>query len=332
MQARGKRVLVVITATALGGAIGVAVALSRGGSSGSPSASGGSAAAAADPSRYESVTKGFYLSRLRNGRIEVDAMTPLLLSPVKSDEPSPRCPPRLVITTEEGYAPTILPWVEAIGQMPFELNDRPTTLSDVLGTLDGTWRTLRSIAMGPVGVPPLRVFVKHYPATDLPGRCISVVITFYTCADPAVESRYSQPSDLVPGRVRGVLFEIMRTVRLDGPSPRLLAATVESHAQLEILPMTEVSEQRLELRQIVDAPEIGRIASNRTAKAHFGHLGGGRRCGLAWFDLSLGDGDPQPWSCAYATERRGVDAPNTSWEKGLPEPVAEALLALVSRS
>ncbi len=322
----------VLLAAVAGGVAGALVAMGRNGGqepheASSPDGDRGAAAAA------DALVggRGHFLESIRRGGIAVAGMTSLIVSPREEDRIAPGRPDAIELLTGAGDYSVIRPWLEALAPLPAagEADDR--LVQEVAADLDTQWRTLLSIARGPLGIPPLRVTVRHYPRAELAGRCFALAISFYTCADPALAEESYSREGFRPRRVRGVLFEIHRTYQIEAGTARLIAANVEAQIQLEILPGEGASRERRCLADHLGEHSVKEIGVDPGAMLHFAHLAGGIRRGFAWFDRSLGRGEASPWSAAYRISGtvQGIEVAVT--EK-LPPAVVSALLALVERA
>lgn len=271
-----------------------------------------------------SVARGFYLGSLRTGGIDVAALTPFVVTPLESDAVTADCPPGLVLRRDPDYRATILPHVDAVGSIALGASSEGSLLAQVAEGLDRTWRTISSIARGPVGVPALRVLVKHYPREDLPGRCVAIETTWYTTRDALLEG--GEPP--APGPIRGAHFTLARLYQLQRGGPRMVAARMEAWTGIEAVDAcgrAEASDNQWAERA---ESMVRAVASDPYARAHFGYLGGGRRVGAVWLDRSLGLANEAPWSACFDVDARGGTA---RVEEGLPAPVVQSLVTLVSR-
>jgi len=135
------------------------------------------------------------------------------------------------------------------------------------------------------GRGPLRALVKRYEREDLPGRCVTVIATFYTVPDPYIGGRYHGQKD-------GLLFEIRKTHQFADGAARLVEASVEAHDPVEPGPM------RAPLADFVD----GAPPADQREIEHFDTLGGGRRRAFYWVDRSWGRGPPDEAAWRIVTE------------------------------
>jgi hypothetical protein len=334
MQGAAGRILFVAGAAIVGGVAGGRLAVSRHAAEAPPALAAvahppeaglGSPPPSRTADLAPSVARGFYLSTLRTGGVDVSALTALIVTPLETDAVTPECPPGLVLRRAPDYRATILPHVEAVGAIALGASGEGSLLAQAAECLDETWRTIRSIARGPVGVPALRALVRHYPRTDLPGRCVAIETTWYTTRDPLLEGGSLPP----PGPIRGVHFTIGRLYQLERGEPRIVAARIEAWTDLEALD----ARARLDAPDVAWAerldPMIRAILQDPYARAHFAYLGGGRRVGAVWLDRSLGLAHETPWSACFDSEARSA---TTRVEEGLPPPAVQSLVTLASRS
>ena len=130
------------------------------------------------------------------------------------------------------------------------------------------WQEVVALARRPADETHFHVFVMHYPRPELPGRCVTLHVTFSNVRDPAFHAkRPAAPR-------RGLLFSIRKTYRLDGDAPRLIEAAIEAHDARPgraLVPAGHLLHDTL-----------GDVARDDEAMAHYADLGGGRRTGYAW--------------------------------------------------
>ncbi|MEE8105615.1 MAG: hypothetical protein V3T86_08795 [Planctomycetota bacterium] len=71
----------------------------------------------------------------------------------------------------------------------------------------------------------MRILTKHYPRPDLPGRCVTLHVTFFSTPDPYFDDGGLTPELLkrrAGKRIEGGFVEMRKTLRLDGERPRLI--------------------------------------------------------------------------------------------------------------
>jgi len=279
------------------------------------------------PPEAEVGGRGADLATLRDPGAGLAAQ--VVVSPREHEEIAADAPEAFEVRCGGGDYAAIRPWLEGLAPLPGVAEGANRLLVEVAFDLDEQWRALRSIARGPVGIPPVRVFLRRHPRPDLAGRCVSIAVTFTTCADPALDG--GDGDGALPRRVRGILLEAHRTYQLEGGPPRLVAATLEAQTQIELFPDADPVGRRRSLADHLPGDPLGALGRDARAQAPFRRLAGGVRRGLAWFDRSLGLGAPDPWSAAYRILGAG-EAAEAAVHERLPDDVVAALLALVARA
>jgi hypothetical protein len=235
----------------------------------------------------------------------------------------------LVIRSGAGsYAGEIRPYLEALGRVPLRapVEGRPLAREATSAILQLLTR-MTSIAAGPVGTPPLRAMVKHYPRPEFDGRCVTIQVVFYTVPDPHFDRTVYAAMIREGGlgqEVRGALLEFRKSYRLDGGTPRLFEAEAEAHAEVQL------ARRRETYAGMQPDAEIRQIGIDPAASAHFAEVGGGLRIGLLWMDRSMGVGPARPHACAYRISPSPSEGGAALESAPLPESLVEALLALVS--
>jgi len=316
-----KPILIILAAAVIGGGAGAYFALGTlpgngSGEKGRPAQAGGESS--------------YYFSHLWRGGLDVKEMTPLMVSARPNEQALPDCPERLAIVGKEGgYAESVLPFLEAVE--PPAMRGGAGLAKTVLGEMRSRWETLRSIAHRPLGDPPLRILVKHYPRPDLAGRCVSIQVTFYDVPDMYFDraALLADPeSPPVQGkRIRGAILDLYRTYQLSGNQPRLIQALAEVSAPVLLLP------QRLPITQILRRPDdVSPGSIDGVFASHFLAYGGGVRQGLLWIDRSNGIGKPAAFSTAYRVVRRRMRQSPSIETGAIPASLVAALKDWVSRA
>jgi len=148
---------------------------------------------------------------------------------------------------------------------PFRLD---TSSDDVYSIESGLmltekWNTLFTLAHGPVAAEPVRGVIRRYPRPELQGSCFTVAAEFRNAPERVVGEGHA---------VRGLIFVVRKTYRVESGAPLLIGASMDVHRHVQTLA------SRIPLAQIL-GPEAGPIAADRS----FGPGAGGRR-GIAWFE------------------------------------------------
>jgi hypothetical protein len=318
-------VLVVVAAASLGGFLGGLVAHSReparrAATKLSPPVSDDTV----QPRRRLRDLDSHYLRTYRLGVVGIGGMTPLLLTPLKEVVP-PSCPANFVVRQGAGtYQGDVLSYVEKLGMLAPRADKSGPLAKTVVQMLEWRWCALQDLAWGPVGSPPLRILVKHYPRADLPGRCYAVEVHLYTVPDPLFDRAQLDPKE-TRVRLRGNLITGRKTYQTDGGRPRIIEAALEVQTEVE------ARGARPDFWALLPDMDLRKKTQDPQASAHFEGYGGGLRHGLAWFDLSYGRGDVRPSGWAYRIHvLPGQDEPRLDKEP-LDEPLAARLRDLVRR-
>jgi hypothetical protein len=274
----------------------------------------------------------FYLTHLSRSGLDVEAMTPILISPLQQEDVPTSCPDRLSVIVGEGsYASAIEPYLAAIGQVEFDKTGRDQLVKDVVLELENRWRVLRSLASGPVSQSPLRILVLHYPREALPGRCVSLMVTIYNLPDTFLDQSWFRehhpaPNELAP--VRGLLFRLRKTYQLDGAQPRLIEAWAEVQTQCQLgFPPLEP-----QVADPIAAESLGDAWTDPEFFGHFYPFAGGQRYGLAWIDQSAGIGPARSMGRAFLSFNDEVGKKPRIQKARLPPELRDALIALVERA
>ncbi|MGQ0613529.1 MAG: hypothetical protein ACT4PV_07330 [Planctomycetaceae bacterium] len=324
--------IALLIAAVAGGVAGALVAMGRsGGEEKQEEPTPGGAREPAGATEAEIPGRGRFFETIRKGGIAAPGLAFTIVSPREDDQLAPEGPPSLELRSGAGDYSVIRPWIEALAPLPVAGEADDQLIQEVAADLDTEWRTLLSIARGPLGLPPLRVLVRHYPRAELAGSCFCVSITYHTCADPLLVEPPESREVTRPRRVRGILFDVHRTYQIDAGTARLIAAGVEAQIQLEILPGEGSARERRSPADHLGEGSVKEIGVDPIAMTPFRHLAGGVRRGFVWFDRSLGLGTASPWSAAYRISgtTQGMDV---AMKENLPPAVLTALLALVERA
>lgn len=239
----------------------------------------------------------YYLSNFRPGGLEVSETASILLSPRSVENIPAACPPGLtVLYGKDSYATHIAPWLRAMS-LDFPREEAEPLAADAAEALTRAAGEMAAIAGGPVGTPPLRILVRHYPRPGLRGRCFTVAITMANVVDPWFDqdifARQTARAEERPP-VRGTLIEIRKTYQDGGGEVRLIEARVQVQQRLRLMPLP------LDLPELIGDERVHAVATDSQSSAHYTVMGGGERLGLVWYDLSAGMGPPDPWSAAYS--------------------------------
>jgi hypothetical protein len=264
---------------------------------------------------------GYFLTNLHQGGVEIDAMTPMLLSPLRHEHVPQSCPPNFVVLTtkdEDSHEQHVRPLFDAIGDIRLGSPETTGLGADAAVALAKHWRDLETALDRAVTKPPVRVLYKLYPQPDLPGRCVSLHMTVYTVPDQHLDQswfreemrrHYMQRGDRDKMDVRGVLVEIRRTHQLEGGPPRLVEACVEVHDQVS------AGARRQTLGTLL-GQDSHELLQDPEQVAHFMIYGGGVRRGLVWIDRSVGQGELDPWARAYRVSQESIrEKPHIETEK-----------------
>ncbi|MCZ6573345.1 MAG: hypothetical protein O7C98_09285 [Planctomycetota bacterium] len=268
----------------------------------------------------------YYLSRLRGRVLAVSDMTPVLVSGRTSETIPPTCPERLVVVTSvKQYADAVLPFMDAVGTPDFGALPADGLAGKVVARIQKFWGVLRERAQAPPRDAPVRIIVRHYPRPELPGRCYTVHVIFYDVLDPVFDAReYQLVRRVESGKpLEGGLIEWRKTYQTQGAAPRLIEAAVE--AQPCVLP-------GMERPSGIDifGKKLGGRLKDPSVK-HFWDLGGGDRYGLAWYDLSNGVGDPEPWARVYHVEWHDPEGNMLVTDEEAPAGPIERLKEIIKR-
>ena len=268
----------------------------------------------------------YFLRKIRGPGIEIDTMSPRLISPlVKEFHKPPR--PGCVVLPGKGDYTNIRPYLDAMGKMEFPAPEDGGLAREVTDALAKSWKDLLATTSKPVGTPLLRILTKHYPRIDLPGRCFTIQVTFFTVRDPYFDDRMTpELLERIKGKViDGLMFEVRKTYQTKNARRHLIEAEVE------------VSEEvvgyfgRKGFAQLSGLKSVAGFAHDTFFGAHFQPYGGGQRRGLVWFDRSFGLGKADVWTAAFRAIRSSEAAQEVKTAE-LPPKVAAALLSLVERA
>jgi len=268
---------------------------------------------------------GYYLTALRTTGLDIDAMTPTLLSPLSRENVPADCPERMaVVTGDDSHAKTIKPFFDAVGAPGLSGTEATGLKGQAARQLERVWRVLNSLANGPVSTPPLRILYKHYPRPDLPGKCIALHATVYTVIDTYFDQERFKHDPAKPDQeLRGVIFELRKTYQLEGEKPRLVEALIESHESIHM-------GRRFILRELIGDKAPKPLADHESS-AHFIAYSGGLRFGLVWVDRSAGIGQPAPWARAYSIKGGSMAKRPDARMEQLPAVFVRRLIELVGR-
>ena len=250
-----------------------------------------------------------------DGIVETQESRCIVLTPKRSETPTPPNPDLRVVAGDGTYA-SAREWFDALGRL--RLGKGPGKLS-VPVRLETHWNNLLSLSRGPVSTPPLRVLIKHYPRPELPGRCYVVHATAYTAEDPYLDR--PQAFD----QVRGVIFDLRKTYQLEGGEARLIEAQIEVQVELRY------GEGKADFGHLLNREELGPIARDSGWSGHFEKFAGGTRFGMIWLDVSCGMGDAAGWSRGYRISTKRGERHSVETEPLTPEQV-KTLLEFVGRS
>ena len=266
----------------------------------------------------------YYLSHLRDRVLAVSDMTPVLVSGRTSETIPPTCPERLVVVTSvKQYADAVLPFMDAVGPPDFGPVPAEGLAPGVVARIEKFWRELRKRAQAPPRDAPVRIIVRHYPRPELPGRCYTVHVFFYDMLDPAFDAREYELVRWGKKPLEGGLIEWRKTYQTQGAAPRLIEAAVE--AQPRVMPgMGRPSGID------IFGKKLGGRLKDPSVK-HFWDLGGGDRYGLAWYDLSNGVGDPEPWARVYHIEWHDLERNMLVTDEEAPAGPIERLKEIIKR-
>ena len=222
----------------------------------------------------------------------------------------------------------MLPYLEAMGPLDLDLVGEGLAAT-VARELARHWRELQAMARGPLGRPRLRVMANHYPRPELPGRCVALVVNFYTVPDAFVvedEPLLGEFAEAIRRNERpeGLIVQIAKTWQLQGDRARLIETVVDVTRDF-----------RAEAPRWADWSFLGdsraeRMTNDAQRGGHFMPYGGGDRLGVGWWDRSFGLGGAEPMSVAFRFTVLGP-APVSKAEP-LPEEAATRLRAFVERS
>jgi len=168
-------------------------------------------------------------------------------------------------------------------------------------------------AVGTTEGPPLRVFTRRWARPDLPGRCVTVAVTFYDVPDPFIGATGYGPWP-------GILFDVRKTYQLAGGETRLVEAAVEEH--------TDVGRGRMREPHLLLA---GVETASTHEVAHFEDYGAGRRRVHLWIDRSWGAREEPDVFARRILAVAGRSPPRIEVEQ-LPDGDAAALRAFVERA
>jgi len=274
----------------------------------------------------------YYLRELRPFGIDVDGLTPLVLSPLAEEKIPLTCPDRLVVcTSRAGTAGRVRPFLKALGEIAFPQEEQDGVLRSVEAKIVEIWRSLDASATQQGKGPPVRVFFKHYPRelSELDGaRAVTLHATLYSVPDLYFDISTAaighDPVDVERAAgVQGLLLDIRKTWRITPHGPRLIEASIE---------VTEEVRNALRgpgLCQLLEEPSISAVATDSGAIMHF-ELYHGERWGLLWVDRAQ-DGPVDGWASAYHIPYDPAGKPNLETEP-LPARVVAHLLELASRA
>ncbi len=269
----------------------------------------------------------YFLRKIRAADIEIDTMSPRLISPLVAELHEP---PRTgcVVLPGKGDYTNIRPYLDAMGKMEFPAQNDEGLAREVTDALARSWKELLTTAGKPVGTPLLRILTKHYPRIDLPGRCFTIQVTFFTVRDPYFDDEGLTPELLerIKGKIiDGLMFEVRKTYQTKNGQRRLIEANVE------------VSEKvsgyfgRKGFPRLSGEKSLAGFAQDEFFGAHFQPYGGGERRGLVWYDRSFGLGKAAAWAVAFRAIRSSETAQSVKTAK-LPPKLTAALLSLVERA
>jgi hypothetical protein len=269
----------------------------------------------------------YFLRKVRGAGIEIDKMSPRLISPLAEEA---HLPPRknCVVLPGKGDYAGIRPYLVAMGELDLQAPKEGELAREVTDALAKTWKELRAVAGKPVGTPLLRILTKHYPRDDLPGRCFTIQVTFFTVRDPYFDDGGLTPelAERVKGKVvDGLMFEVRKTYQTKNAQRRLIEAEVE------------VTEKvggyfgRKSFPQLSGLESVSGFAGDEFFGAHFQLYGGGERRGLVWYDRSFGLGKADVWAGVFRAIRSSEAAQKVKTAK-LPPKLTAALLSLVERA
>ncbi|MGQ0612655.1 MAG: hypothetical protein ACT4PV_02740 [Planctomycetaceae bacterium] len=275
----------------------------------------------------------YYLRRIRPSGIEVDDMTPTIVSPLPTEIVPEACPERLVVVCgKRGYADSLRPYLAALGLPGFGAIPAEGLAGEVAAALEATWKLLAKAAEGEPTAPPLRVLIKHYPQELPAGPCFTLHVTFFTVPDPHLEgdeaTRAEGPSTdrkIEERSVPGAWFDIRATYLLKAGERRLLEASCEATTRVRR------PARAPRLAQLLQEKSIEPLGADERGAAHF-ELYAGDRAGFAWFDRSWGVGASDPWAVAYRAPWRPMGEPPSSERATLPAALLDRLLAFVRRA
>ena len=198
---------------------------------------------------------------------------------------------------------------------------------EVTAELSKTWTRLREIADKPVREPLLRILTKHYPRRDLPGRCFTIQVTFFTVRDPYFDEGglTAELLERINGKtIEGVLFDVRKTYQMRDKR-RLI------EAELEVTTTVRAHFGRKGFPELSHVDAISVFANDTFFGAHFQPYGGGERLGLVWYDVSCGLGPARAWTAAFRAERMTEKATKVK-TSALDAELAAAFKALVERA
>ncbi|MGQ0614294.1 MAG: hypothetical protein ACT4PV_11205 [Planctomycetaceae bacterium] len=274
----------------------------------------------------------YYLRELRPFGLEVDGVTPLILSPLAQEKIPITCPERLVVCTSPvGGRGRVVPFLKALGEVTFPKGAPEGLVQSVEAKIERIWRAIEAGATRELAGPPVRVFFKHYPRepSEMGGaRAITLHATLYSVPDLFLDMGSTAIShDLAElaraPAVPGLILDIRKTWRITPQGPRLIEASIE---------VTEDVHNALRgpgLCQLLQDPSVSAVAADAGAIMHF-ELYHGERWGMLWIDRAV-TGPVDGWARAYHIP---YDADRTSSleTEPLPAPVVARLLELVGRA
>ena len=257
----------------------------------------------------------YFADKLSPSGIEAPRFCCTVLTPRRTEIAEPQHLDLRVYPGEDSYAASVRPYARAIGDLALAAGSAPPLAREVARELTVQWSAIRRLAEGAAAEPPLRVFVKHYPRADLPGRCVVVHATFYNVYDRHFDRQRR------PGSDRGVLFHVRKTVQLDGAAPRVIEAMIEVHATTG-----GESGWNLPTGRQLGKERVGAVGLDDQYATHFEDFAAGVRHGLAWYDRAAGAGAADLASFAYRVEDSNVAAVALTGE------LESALLAFAGRA
>ncbi|MEE8106888.1 MAG: hypothetical protein V3T86_15245 [Planctomycetota bacterium] len=267
-----------------------------------------------------------YLAAIWKNGPEVDRMTPRLLTPKATEEHAPPRENCLAVTSKDGYKSCILPYIRSVGTIALApLAAKNKLARRITQSLDEAWAALTKEANGKPGANRvLRILTKHYPRKDLPGRCFTLHVTFFTVRDPYFDESDDLAAVLERTRgkpVAGTMFELRKTYRMEDGKRRLIEGGIEVSPNVQA---------RIQRRGFAEASknDLARRFVDVFHGAHFQLYGGGTRHGFAWYDLSLGSGPVKEWSTAYTIERN-TDGPEQIETEDVDPAVLDAVLEIL---